>query len=67
MGIYLQLSAACEDLHNIFMGTPIGKRMAIIASDRERLRTRTPRSQSSTGSRPLSRATQIVLQRKMNQ
>lgn len=62
-----QLSAACEDLHNIFMGLPVSKRMAIIAVDRERLRSRTPRSRSSTGSRPLSRATQIALQRKMNQ
>lgn len=62
-----QLSAACEDLHNIFMGLSVSKRMAIIAADRERLRIRTPRSQSSGGSRPLSRATQIVLQRKLNQ
>ncbi|XP_052132320.1 uncharacterized protein LOC127751980, partial [Frankliniella occidentalis] len=61
------LSAACEDLHNIFMGLSVSKRMAIIAADRERLRIRTPRSQSSGGSRPLSRATQIVLQRKLNQ
>lgn len=62
-----QLSAACEDLHNIFMGTPVKRRMAIIAADRERLRIRTPRSRSSLGSRPLSRATQIALQRKSNQ
>ncbi|KAE8736996.1 hypothetical protein FOCC_FOCC017546 [Frankliniella occidentalis] len=61
------MSAACEDLHNIFMGLSVSKRMAIIAADRERLRIRTPRSQSSGGSRPLSRATQIVLQRKLNQ
>ncbi|XP_034240316.1 uncharacterized protein LOC117644796 [Thrips palmi] len=61
-----QLSAACEDLHHIFMGLPVKRRMAIIAADRERLRIRTPRSQSSLGSRPLSRATQIALQRKFN-
>ncbi|KAJ1531831.1 hypothetical protein ONE63_000483 [Megalurothrips usitatus] len=62
-----QLIAACEDLHSIFMSLSVAKRMSIIAADRERLRVRTPRSGSSTGSRPLSRATQLALQRRMNQ
>ncbi|KAJ9590662.1 hypothetical protein L9F63_016290 [Diploptera punctata] len=59
-----QVTAACHALHEVFFGFSTAEKMAIIAADRERIRSHASKQPMP---RPLSAATRRALERKMLQ
>lgn len=65
--LHFQLSGACRSFHDVFFKLTIQERMAVIATDREKLKAKAMRSAASPGRPAISNATLKSIERRLSQ
>lgn len=65
--VFFQLTGACRSFHDVFFKLSTKERMAIIATDREKIKAKALRQLSSPAKPNISNATLKSIERRMSQ